>query len=118
MMPFTEIPKDKWPDVGPERAVRERALRNDTFLVQVFTEANGMSRMSVNVVKQRHGVWVDGITWDQLQEIKRLIGYGNLCAVEIYPPDQHVVRVANMRHLWLLADPPPFMWHNAIIPLP
>ena len=112
MQPFTEIPPETWPDVGSGGAsIRIKAFRNDAFLVQVFAEPNGYYRLSVNAVKQRFGVWKDGITWDQLQEIKRLVGYGNLCAVEIYPPDEHLVNVANLRHLWIVPDPP-FMWRK------
>ena len=110
MRPFIEIPPDRWPE-GHDTvtSIRVRVLKNDAFLVQVFAEPNGYYRLSVNAVKQRFGVWKDGITWDQLQEIKRLTGYGDLCAVEIYPPDEHLVNVANLRHLWIVPEPP-FMW--------
>lgn len=49
----------------------------------------------------RDGNWIDGITWDELMEIKRQCGFGDRLAVEIYPPDEHIVNVANMRHLFI-----------------
>ena len=112
MKVFAEIPPERWPKTGEiPGTTRIKVFLNDTFLVQIFSEANGFYRLSVNVTKQRFGVWKDGITWDQLQEIKRLVGYGNLCAVEIYPPDEHLVNVANFRHLWIVPEPP-FMWRK------
>jgi hypothetical protein len=32
--------------------------------------------------------------------------------VEVYPPDEAVVNVANIRHLWLLAEAPAYAWNN------
>lgn len=49
-----------------------------------------------------NGRWDDGLVWDELQEIKRQLGYGNSQAVEIYPEDRNIVNVADMRHLWVL----------------
>lgn len=31
---------------------------------------------------------------------------------QIYPDDDNIVNVANMRHLWLLPEPPAFMWRE------
>jgi hypothetical protein len=55
----------------------------------------------------------DGIGWDDLQRLKGEAGYGEYCAVEIYPPDADVVNVANMRHLFILKSPPAMMWRDA-----
>lgn len=108
---FTEIPADHWPRVEKTSgATRLKVFRSSEFLVQVFSEPSGFIRISVNCVAQRHGVWKDGITWDQLREIKKAIGYGDLCAVELYPPEKDVVNVANFRHLFILQSAPPFMW--------
>lgn len=96
-----------------EQKSRERApvkvYKNDEFLVQIFTEENQPTRLTVNKVKRKGNQWADGITWDELMHIKRMIGYADKCAVEIYPPDQDVVNVANMRHLWMV-DMPEFAW--------
>ena len=42
----------------------------------------------------------DGITWDQLQQIKDEHLGPEVAAVEFYPPIANVVDELNMRHLW------------------
>lgn len=49
--------------------------------------------------------WADGLTWDELQAIKRDVGFGDWYGFEIYPPDQQVVNAANIRHLWISPEP-------------
>ena len=87
--------------------------RSKYFLVQVKLE-NGVTRLSVNRTElDSTGNWRDGITWDELQEIKDLCGFANREAVEVYPAAQDLVNVANIRHLWILEQPLPFIWRNA-----
>jgi hypothetical protein len=56
--------------------------------------------------------WADNITWDELQALKTQCGYGGHDAVEVYPPTRDVVNVANIRHLWVLAEKLPFAWRK------
>ena len=35
-------------------------------------------------------------------------------AVEVFPADDQVVNVANMRHLWVLPEPLPFAWEKGL----
>ncbi len=42
----------------------------------------------------------DGITWDELQQLKDERLGTDATAVEFYPPAQSVVDELNMRHLW------------------
>jgi hypothetical protein len=56
--------------------------------------------------------WQDGITWDELQRLKRECGYGDADAIEVFPADTDVVNVANMRHLWVMADPIACAWRK------
>lgn len=74
-----------------------KVYQNSEFLVQVFNLDNEPTRLTVNKVKRKGNDWADGITWDQLMQIKRLLGYASKCTVEIYPPDKDIVNVANMR---------------------
>lgn len=85
--------------------------RNNRFLIQIFGVTNGAQRITINrtMIDVDTGGWVDGITWEEIQRIKRDIGFGPQHAVEIYPPDDDVVNVANMRHIWLV-DAPAFAW--------
>ena len=90
-----------------------RALRSRAHLVQVFAEADGVVRLSVQRTDIRpDGEWADGISWDDLQRLKAEAGYGDREAVEVYPPDADVVNVAAIRHLWVLPEGErvPFSW--------
>ncbi|MBI4692744.1 MAG: hypothetical protein HY749_01840 [Gammaproteobacteria bacterium] len=44
----------------------------------------------------------DAYSFDELQQIKREVGYGDRCAVEIYPADADIVGGPAARHLWVL----------------
>ena len=106
------VPRDQWP---PHEQPGLFALwRSRGFLVQGFNEAAGVIRISVNrtSLDTKTGRWVDGITWDELQRLKGEAGYADLFAVEIYPAESDVVNVGNLRHLWLLPEPPAFAWRR------
>lgn len=109
---LVEIPREEWP--VKQHAKLRRVLRCRDFLVQVFIEPDGVLRLSVQrcAFDRSSGRWVDGITWDDLQHLKTLSGYGELTAVELYPPDNEMVNVANLRHLWILPIAPAFMWRR------
>lgn len=94
---------------GPRPPARVRRSRE--FLVQMFKEGEH-TRLSICRTIHTGHRWADGITWDDLQRLKCEAGFFDVCAVEIYPPDADVVNAANMRHLWLLAEAPPFMWRS------
>lgn len=103
------VPKADWPDAFAIFARAPTAVwRSREFLVQVF-EHEGTTRLSVcrTVLDGAH--WKDGISWEQLQNLKYECGFGDKCAIELFPPDRDVVNVANMRHLWIV-DAPAFMW--------
>lgn len=88
-----------------------RALRNNQFMVQVYKEEFA-TRLSINKIAiNKDGTrWKDGITWDEIQNIKNNAGYRNFCALEIYPPEDDKVDVANMRHIFVTSEEPLFLW--------
>lgn len=107
---LTPVPPSEWPPVTPPGLVE--VWRSRDYLVQLVREPAGL-RLSVNSTRVRpDGRWDDGLTWDELQAIKRQIGLGDCYAVEVYPPDRDVVNVANMRHLWILPEPLPIGWRR------
>ncbi len=106
-----KIPRELWPTSIYDRS-RTEVWRDLDFLAQVFEERDGAQRVSINRVRHVNSRWVDGITWEDLMFVKRGIGRGDLWAVEVFPPDDEVVNDANMRHLWLLPDPPKFAWRK------
>lgn len=107
------LPKEQWPayPAGASK-IPYAVLRSRFFLVQCYQEPDGVTRLSVAraEIDTSTGRWKDGITWDELQEIKRQVGLGEYMAVEIFPADRDVINVANMRHLWVMRDPLPFAW--------
>jgi hypothetical protein len=60
------------------------------------------------------GRWLDGIAWDQLQDIKAQCGYAHHDAVEVYPRACDTVNVANLRHLWVMREPVAFGWRAGV----
>ena len=107
LKPFKEVHRDVWPDHKPNLC---RVYKSSEFLVQVFSEDDGVFRLSICSVKRKGTKWADGITWDKLQAIKNVVGYEAFCAVECYPEKSQVVNVANMRHLFVLPVRPSFAW--------
>lgn len=110
---LVDVPEDQWP-VGRHLTLRpSRVLRSSEFIVQEFHE-NDVTRLSVNRTHVDPATmrWVDGITWEELQQVKAECGYGDREAVEVYPPDRDVVNVGNLRHLWVLPDLVPFAWRR------
>lgn len=107
---MTEIPAAEWPD-GVRDVKLFKAWRSNRYLAQAFQEKDGIIRLSVNkTVLLSNNQWDDGLSWDELQLIKRQCGYGHQMAVEIYPKDVDVVNIANMRHLWILPQDLSFGW--------
>lgn len=89
--------------------------RSKDYLVQLFSSNHpGVCvRMSVNRTGiDSNGGWKSDIPWEDLQRIKNEIGFGDFDAVEVYPADNDVVNVANMRHLWVLNAPVEFAWRK------
>ena len=106
-----EIPRWQWPNPN---APQLRVLRSRDFLVQEFAaDAPAVVRLSVCRTSVAGDRWQDGITWDELQRLKHECGYANRDAVEVFPADIDVVNVANMRHLWVMAEPVACAWRKS-----
>jgi hypothetical protein len=89
------------------------AWQSRDFLAVAYAE-EAATRLTVNRAQldTRTSTWREGITWDELQRVKRECGFGDRWAVEVYPADGEVVDVAAMRHLWLLPEPPAYAWRS------
>jgi hypothetical protein len=111
---LAEVPRSAW----PEREHQPLAVwRSRAFLVQVYERPPygdaEVLQLAVNRALLKRGAaqqWDDGISWDELQRLKREAGYGDWYGFEVYPRDKDVVNVANMRHLWLCSEPLPIGW--------
>lgn len=89
--------------------------RSRHYFVMVFATPplNGVEarRLSINrVTIGSDGHWNQDIPWEDLQRCKRETGHGDWYGVEVYPRDRDIVNIANMRHLWLLAEPLGIGW--------
>lgn len=51
----------------------------------------------------------DGLTWDQLREIKNQCGFADFDGIEFYPREKDVINTGNIRHLYLFKDQLPFI---------
>lgn len=113
---MTPLPDDQWPPQGLTALCKSRGnlievWRSKEFLCQVFQEPNNIVRLSVlRIEMEKNGHWKDGISWDDLMRVKNEVGRGTAFAIEMYPADKDVVNVSNIRHLWILTEPLPFMW--------
>ena len=108
---LTPVPKSVWPDVQWKNKPFA-VWRSRDYLVQAYSEQDQITRLSIaKTTMQANGRWVEGLSWDELQEIKRQVGLGDQWAVEVYPADAKIVDVASMRHLWIVpVDLVPFAW--------
>ena len=110
-----EVPEEEWRRKGHPPGGVIKVFRSRDFLVQVYSaQAPAIYRITVGrtVLDEDGGRWRDGITWDDLQRIKHECGFGSYHAVEVFPSDCDLVNVANLRHLWILHDPPAFAWRR------
>ncbi len=105
-----KVPKEKWGNIQCNLKTLLEVWRSRKYLVQVFTENNNVIRLSINITQMEKGRWIQGISWDCLQAIKRDIGYKDSYAIEIFPRDKDIVNVANIRHLWILPEPLDIGW--------
>lgn len=107
---LTQVPESKWP--SNRESKRIKVWISKKYLVQEFIETDAI-RITINrTTINKDNNWNDKISWDELQNIKNEIGYGNHYAIEIYPPDHDVINVANMRHIWVLDQPLAIGWKN------
>ncbi len=110
---LAQVPRSKWPVHSDSSSLGE-VFRSSGFIVQVYYEDPCSIRLSVcRTTLKKDGSYQDKITWDELMRLKAEAGLAGQWAVELYPPDDEVVNCANMRHLWVIPNPPPFAWVNA-----
>lgn len=116
------VPETQWPAQPPgQNHVHPLMVWRDADFLAILYPVPGSQVMKRLTVVRAAGasmdgrgrvVYRDGITWDDLQRVKRDCGFGDVWAVEVYPDDSELVNVANMRHLWLMAEAPAFAWRK------
>lgn len=117
---LTEIPRSRWPShYLTDAKAPVKAYESRKYLAQLYDagahEGRTTMRLSVcRVTLGDDGRWEDGLGWEELMQVEREIGFGDLYAVEVYPQDSEIVNVANMRHLWLLSTPLTIGWFKSV----
>lgn len=115
---FVPVAADLLAALATEDGAPLAAWKSRYFLAQIFVDTvcpgtedeETYHRLSIARCElTNEGEWRDGITWDELMEIKAGIGYADYWAVEVFPPTEHTVDVANMRHLFICRQPS-FAW--------
>lgn len=110
------VPESEWPPRRAETSLYPKGVwRSRHYLVLMYAAPSldgvEVRRLTVNrVTIGNDGHWSQDIPWEDLQRCKRETGHGDWYGVEIYPRDRDTVNVANMRHLWLLAEPLGIGW--------
>lgn len=107
------VPEAEWPPICRTMQTRPvEVWRSQAYLVMVYQDA-GHERLSVIRTEQDiMGRWKEDIPWDDLQRLKAECGRGERWAVEVFPPDEDVVNVQNMRHLFVLHEAPAYGWRR------
>jgi hypothetical protein len=108
------VPECEWPLFPALETIPLKVWRSKDYLAVLYEQrADGMRRLTVNSTrrmpnrKRKSGTdWRDGITWDELQRVKNECLGEDVWCVEVYPAQDKLVDVANMRHLWVLDGPP------------
>lgn len=105
------IPRSEWPTAREWASLPVEVWRSRQFLVMLYDQ-DGYERLSVCRAALAPGGadWAEGISWEDLQQVKAECGRWDCWVVEVFPPDAQIVNVANMRHLWILKEPPPYGW--------
>lgn len=110
------VPADQWQHLGVPGLLA--VWRGAGFEVLHFrAPAPCVARLAVRRLdapsRYDHRAPEPYIPWDMVQGIKGLCGFPRHEGVEIFPPDDHIVRTANARHLWILAERLPFSWRTS-----
>ena len=104
------VPPEEWP---PSDAAPIEVWASREFLALVYVER---AAFRISVCRTTMGVdgrWLDQISWEDLQRVKREIGRGEQTALEVYPAESDIVNVANMRHLWIpITEFVSIGWHH------
>lgn len=109
-----EVPREKWPFMPGLESVPLKVWLSADYLAVLYQQrVDGNRRLTVNRTRRGRSTrpgqgtdWRDGITWDELQRVKNECLGPDVWCVECYPPASEVVDVNNMRHLWVLDEPP------------
>lgn len=104
------VPPEEWPPARAGVPRPTQIMRSKEFLVQIYEEKD-WTRLSIcRTALDKNGGWKTGIDWETMQRLKAECGYRHKDAVEVFPKDEDIVNVANMRHMFVVNMELPFVW--------
>lgn len=111
---MVQVPREKWPKTQHGAKCEPLNLwRSRDFVAQVVREPNGAIRIAVNRTRMNEDYdFADGISWDDLWRIKNEIGFSDRDCIEIYPAQEDIINVANIRHLFVLPEKHEWNWNS------
>lgn len=111
---LTQVPQADWPEdaAGLGHGVLAALWRSQTRTVMVREHDHPTITARICVMAMGRGARNATLGWDELQRIKRQVGFGGHFAVEAFPEDSHVSDGAAVRHLWVLRERPAWAWRN------
>lgn len=111
---LVQIPKDEWPESKNPGKRPEEVWQSKDYLVQIYAEPLPcVARLSIlRTSLDSAGGWLQDIPWTELQRLKSECEFGLLDAVEIFPCDTDTINIANIRHIFVMAEPLSFAWRK------
>lgn len=109
--PLQALTLDQFRALGVLKAAANQigAWASSRFVVAAYSVPAG-AELHLQVIRMSPFCDVQPMSWEELQRVKAECGFADSWAVEVYPPAADVVNQINARHLWLLAERPPFAW--------
>lgn len=80
---------------------------SDVFIAGAFQDGDAI-RLDI-----RRKDLKDGITWDELREIKNGCGFADMDAIEFYPRESDVLNTGTARHLYIFKEVLPLIRRNS-----
>lgn len=82
--------------------VPKEAWRSRGYTVQVFDVNDEWERLTINrnAFDSRYERFLDGISWEKIQELKHECGRGGYEALELFPAEKDV-KSLNLRQIWV-----------------
>lgn len=86
-------------EIGVDGAALHVRLRGGVSVIAIFSVGGGWDHVSARAVAGRMQTRI--MTWDELEELKRMLFKDDETAMQLHvPPSEHVNREVDVLHLW------------------
>jgi hypothetical protein len=105
------IPRQDWPVDAPNST--DAIWQSNKFYVQVHSEGGGIHRLSIcRFELDESGQGRNDISFSQIMDIKRAVGFGDNDATEVFPRDRDRQRFGGLRNFFVLPFPVQYAFRN------